>query len=292
MGKNQNLRRKVRNSYLISTVSISLVLFLLGSVGYMMMTAMDVAHSIQESITASVEIRSMSEGEREEIRRKMAAMPLVHDVQFSSREEKIADEDFRKMFGLEFEDILNENPLMDSFIVTLSAEANEREKLELMAREIEALKGVDRVSYPAVLVEQVHTTVKAFQYGLLFFGGALLFISLVLLNNTIRLAIFSKRSIINTMKLVGATRWFILRPFLWSGMWSGFWAGVIASALLGGVVYAIYDNMTGMLSVEQLIGSSYVMAYMVGGGMVISTLFTWITVNRYVSMKSNEIHLY
>ncbi len=293
MRQNKTLKRKVRNSYLISTMSVSLVLFLLGSVGYLMVTALDVANSLRESITATVEIYSnLSDSQIESIRERIAKYPIAGEVRFSSKQEKIEDEEFRKMFGLEFENILDENPLMDSFEVTLSAAAEDTTKLEAFATQMGEIEGVSRVSYPAVLIKQVHSTVNMFQIGLALFGGALLFISLVLLNNTIRLAIFSRRSLINTMKLVGATKWFIVRPFLWSGMVSGFWAGVIASLLLCGGLYALQETLVGLLSYKQLEYAAYVMGGMVAGGVFISTLFTWISVSRFVNMKSNKIHLY
>lgn len=293
MRQNKSLKRKVRNSYLISTVSVSLVLFLLGSVGYLMMTALEVADSLRESITATVELESgVSEVKRESIREMLAQYPIAGEVRFSSKQEKIEDEEFRKMFGLEFESILDENPLMDSFEVTLSAVAEDRSQLESFATQVGGIDGVSRVSYPALLIEQVHSTVDMFQIGLVLFGGALLFISLVLLNNTIRLAIFSRRSLINTMKLVGATKWFIVRPFLWSGMWSGFWAGILAAMLFCGALYGLQETLMGLLSREELMNAAYVISGMVAGGVLISTLFTWFSVSRFVNMKSNKIHLY
>ncbi len=259
----------------------------------MMMTALDVADSLRESITATVELRgALSDEKKATIRERIASYPIAGEVRFSSKEEKIKDDEFRKMFGLEFEDILNENPLMDSFEVRLSAAAADSVKLATFAQQIESVEGVSRVSYPAVLIEQVNTTVGMFQMGLVLFGGALLFISLVLLNNTIRLAIFSRRNLINTMKLVGATKWFIVRPFLWSGLWSGFWAGVIASVMLCGALYGLQQTIMGLLSYQQLEDAVYIIVGMVGGGVVISTLFTWISVSRFVNMKSNKIHLY
>ncbi len=289
----RELRRKVRYSYIISTVSISLVLFLLGSVGYLMVTALDVARTIRESIIATVELESdITSQRRDEIRREIAEYPLSGEVRFSSRDEKIADEEFRQMFGLEFEDILDHNPLMDSFEVKLTSRSADRSEMIAFAKAVGAIDGVTRVGYPALLVEQVHTTVGRFQILMLIFGGALLFISLVLLNNTIRLAIFSRRRIINTMKLVGATKWFITRPFLGSAIWSGFWAGVLASGLFAGALYALQESLVGMLSRSQLIEAGYVMGAMVAGGIIISLLFTWFSVSRFVNMKSNKIDLY
>ncbi len=293
MATNRKLKRKVRNSYLISTLSTALVLFLLGSVGYLMSAAMDVARELRGNITATVELKNgVSKEQRETIQRRVAAYPIAGEVRFSSKQEKLDNEEFRAMFGLEFEQILEENPLMDSFEVTLSADVEDVKRMEQFSREVELLEGVARVSYPALLVEQVHSTVKKFQFVLILFGGALLFISLVLLNNTIRLAIYSRRTIINTMKLVGATKWFIIKPFLWSGIWSGFWAGLFASVMFGVSVYGLGETLQGVVSLAEMERAGYVMAWMTGGGVFISLLFTWVSVTSFVSMKSNKINLY
>ncbi|MFR9650861.1 MAG: permease-like cell division protein FtsX [Rikenellaceae bacterium] len=293
MSRNRSLKRKVRNSYLISTVSIALVLFLLGSVGYMLLTAMDLSTKLQSGITATVELKSnITDLQRENIRRTVASFPLASEVRYSSKDDKINNEEFREMFGLEFERILEDNPLMDSFEVTLSAHTEDIQNLDEFAAEIKALDGVDRVSYPSVLIEQVHSTVRDFQFVILLFGGALLFISLVLLNNTIRMAIFSRRVIINTMKLVGATKWFIIRPFLWSGIWSGFWAGVLAASLLAASIYALFETLPGLLLADDIYRLATILIAMVGGGVIITLIFTWISVSRFVNMKSNRIYLY
>ncbi len=293
MGSNKKLGRKVRNSYLISTFSISLVLFLLGGVGYLMATAIDVANRLQQSITATVELKEgVSDESRELIRRAAASYPVSGEVRFSSKEEKINNDEFREMFGLEFERILEDNPLMDSFEVSLAAKVHDVEELKEFAEAIGKMKGVERVSYPAVVVEQMRTTVGHFQIMILIFGGALLFISMVLLNNTIRMAIFSRRSLIRTMKLVGATKWFIVRPFLWSGLVSGFWAGCIAARLLGGALYGVSETLDGVITFAELERGAVVAGAMVAGGVVLSTLFTWISVSRFVNLKRNKIQLY
>ena len=240
MKDDKRLKRKVRNSYIVSNISIALVLFLLGSVGYLMTAAMQVARTLQESVTVTVELRNgADEKQKESLRKRFEANELVSHVEYSSKDDKLNDTDFRQMFEQEFEAILEENPLLDSFELTLSADSADPDKLETFIAQIAELDGVDRVSYPAQTVERLHATIAKIRLVLLLFGGALLVISLILLNNTIRLAIFSKRYLINTMKLVGATKWFIMRPFLGSSITQGILSGIIASALFLTAVYGL-----------------------------------------------------
>lgn len=203
MDDSKRLKRKVRNSYFISTVSITLVLFLLGSVGYLMLAAMKVAQTLQSSIQVSVELKNgLSDKQRQEIERQLSDEELVETIVYVPKEEKLEDQEFRRLFGSRFEEILDENPLLNSYELTLTARSADRELIEAFIRGAEHLKGVAHVGYPALMAQRLHSTVGKIRFVLLLFGGALLVISLILLSNTIRLAIFSKRYLINTMKLV------------------------------------------------------------------------------------------
>ena len=289
MKDDKRLKRRVRNSYIVSNISIALVLFLLGSVGYLMTAAMQVARTLQESVTVTVELR---EGQKESLRKRFEANELVSHVEYSSKDDKLNDADFRQMFEQEFEAILEENPLLDSFELTLSANSADPDKLETFIAQTAELDGVDRVSYPAQTVERLHATIAKIRLVLLLFGGALLVISLILLNNTIRLAIFSKRYLINTMKLVGATKWFIMRPFLGSSITQGILSGIIASALFLTAVYGLNEAVPELMSLAETLKIAIIVGSMVLGGILISLCFTFFAVNKFVNMKSNKIYLY
>ena len=293
MKDDKRLKRKVRNSYIVSNISIALVLFLLGSVGYLMTAAMQVAPPLQESVTVTVELRNgADEKQKESLRKRFEANELVSHVEYSSKDDKLNDTDFRQMFEQEFEAILEENPLLDSFELTLSADSADPDKLETFIAQIAELDGVDRVSYPAQTVERLHATIAKIRLVLLLFGGALLVISLILLNNTIRLAIFSKRYLINTMKLVGATKWFIMRPFLGSSITQGILSGIIASALFLTAVYGLNEAVPELMSLAETMKIGIIVGGMVLGGILISLCFTFFAVNKFVNMKSNKIYLY
>ena len=277
MKDDKRLKRKVRNSYIVSTVSITLVLFLLGSVGYLMVAALKVADTLQESIAVTVELKNgLSEAQKETISKRLTAEEMVATIAYSAKEEKAEEEEFRKMFGSSFEEILPENPLLlDSFIAAAGR-----------------IEGVDRVSYPALMAERLHATVNKIRLVLLLFGGALLVISLILLSNTIRLAIFSKRYLINTMKLVGATKWFIMRPFLGSSVTQGILAGTAASALFGLAVYGLNEAVPELMTIAEAGKIAIILGSMIAGGIIISGLFTFAALNKFINMKSNKIYLY
>lgn len=293
MREDKRLKRKVRNSYIVSTISIALVLFLLGSVGYLISESMKVATTLQESISLTVELNADVDDERrEQIEAELVAEPLVRAVVYSSKQQKAEDKTFRELFGQDWELILEENPLSDSFEVQLTTRSEEQTEVNALIEKIKSMEGVDRVSYPEQLASRLHSTVGTIRLVLLIFGVVLLVISLILLNNTIRLAVYSKRYLINTMKLVGATKWYIMRPFLGRAILQGVWAGLGASLLLGGALWALTWAIPELLSQTTVELCATIAAVMFGGGVLLSLLFTAFAINKFVNMNSSKIYLY
>lgn len=293
MKDDKRLKRKVRNSYVVSTVSIALVLFLLGSVGYLMVAAMEAAATIRQSVVVTAELTDgLTDTRKAEIEKRLAAEELVQAVVYVSKEEKASDEEFRRLFESRFEQVLEENPLPDSFEMTLTAASSDRELLDRFMRSIEGVNDIERVFYPVRMAEQLHATVSKIRLVLLLFGGALLLISLILVSNTIRLAIFSKRYLINTMKLVGATKWFIMKPFVGSSLTQGILAGLIASGLFALAVYGLNETIPELATLSDMTRIAIIVGAMIAGGILLSGIFTVTALNKFVNMKSNKIYLY
>ena len=291
MRDDKRLRRKVRRSYIVSTVSISLVLFLLGSVGYLLYAALTTAHTLRANVTLSAELdNKVGDEQRAKIEKALLSIEGVTGVTYAAKEDKINDAEFRRMFASEIEHILEENPLRNSFEVAIASA--DREATDAVADKISAVEGVVYVAYPASTIERLHSTITKITVVLAAFGGALLVISLILLNNTIRLAIFSRRYLINTLKLVGATKGYIMRPFLATAAKQGVWAGLAASVLFGGALIGLSGAMPEIMAASELAKAGIVISSMIVGGVTISLLFTSFAVNKFVNMKSNKIYLY
>ena len=291
MRNDKRLKRKVRRSYIVSTISISLVIFLMGTVGYMLSAAITTAHTLRSSITLSAELdNSIGEERRTQIEQQIGSFEGVESVTYSPKESKIEDEEFRKMFATEIESILEENPLRNSFEVAIGT--RDKAATDALVDKLSAIEGVVYVAYPASTIEQLHSTITKITIILAAFGGALLIISLILLNNTIRLAIFSRRYLINTLKLVGATKGYIMRPFLATAAKQGLWAGLVASLLFVGSLASLSGAMPEIITTAELIKIAIVVGTMILTGLVISLLFTTFAVGKFVNMKSNKIYLY
>lgn len=289
----KNISHRVRFSYATSTVSMTLVLFLLGAIGFIMANLLTTTRSMRESVTMIVELKDgLSEAERDAVAVRLAESDMVASLKFVSKEEKASDKEFQRVFNIDIKGVLGENPLPDSYDVTLSALSSNKEGLEKFAEEAKKIEGVSFVTYPQRFIEEMHSTLDVMQFIMVIFGGALLVVSFVLLNNTVRLAIYSQRELINTLKAVGATKWFIMRPFIGRSALQGFLAGIVATALLGGTLYGLdylLPNVGIFPKWEEL---AYLATAIIAVGIVVAVVCTLPVVNRFVNMKSNKIHLY
>ena len=289
--KNNSLKRKVRGSYAISTVSIALVLFLLSGVGYVIWNLSHAADSIKERMTLYVMLADDATQEVvDAVRYGLTSAEGVREVVYVSKEQ--AATEFKEFVGSNFEEFLSYNPLPASFEVRLRATESPKALVASLEEQISGWKGVDEVVYQRGVVDNLDANLGKFRLLVLLFGGALLVISLVLLRNTIRMSVFSRRELINTMKLVGASRSFIKKPFLVDSLWMGVVAALVAMGLFWAMVVALAEGLPFVM----LISGAEVMGTICGailvGGVVISTLFTNFALNKFIRMTSSKIHIY
>lgn len=290
----KRLRRKVRMSYIISTMSIALVLFMLGVVSYVTLSAISAANNLRENVVVSVEIGdSLYEEQCFTILSAIEATGYSAKIDMLSKDQKLQDEEFRRNFELDIDGIFVDNPLRDSYEVTLKADCSNSECVDNFKEIIGSLDGVEYIAVPPIeVLDTMHSTISHITLALAIFLGVLLVISVLLLNNTIRLAIYSKRYLINTMKLVGATKWYIMRPLLSSALVQGLVAGVVATILVCVAVYGVGELTPAGIAMIPYCEVAIILASMLLLGVVITVLFSAVAVNKFVNMKSNKIYLY
>lgn len=294
VSKDRRLRRKVRRSYIISTVSIALVLFMLGVVSYVTLSALSVAVGLKDNVVVSVEVAdALLQEERVAIKDAIEGLGYHSEIVEVSGEEKLGDEAFRRQFEVDFDLLLGENPLRDSYEVRFKSEYATADNISTFVERVSSVSGVEYIAAPPVdVVQRMEERVKVVSLALLLFLAVLTVISVLLLNNTIRLAIYSKRYLINTMKLVGATKWYIMRPLLASALKQGVVAGLVAASLVVALVYGVMRLMPSevtMLGYEEV---GVIVGGLVVVGVVITLVVSAIAVNKFVNMKSNKIYLY
>ena len=271
---------------------MTFVLFLLGVIGYVMSNIYFTTKDMRESVTMIVELKDgLTEEERDEVSAKIGESDMVVEMKFISKEEKAQDEEFKRLYNIDIEGILAENPLPDSFDVTLSELSADADALKEFVGYVRHIEGVSYVNYPQTLLQEMHSTLDIIQLVLTIFGGALLVVAFVLLNNTIRLMVYARREMINTLKAVGATKWFIMRPFIGRSALQGLLAGLLSVVLLAAALYGL-DGVAPdfgffpKVEVLAIIGGAMVVT-----GILVAVLCTLPIVNRFVNMKSNKIHL-
>ena len=287
----KSLRRKVRNSYIISTISIALVLFLLGSVGYLIFNAVRATDLMKENVAIHLMIKQGTSDERiAEIGRELGAHEAVKEVTFVPK--AVAAENFKEQIGRELVEFLAFNPLPDAYEVKLHAQYSDKDYVRKFEKEAASWNGIEEVVYQRAVVEQIGSNINKFNLVLLLFGGALLVIALILLNNTIRLNIYSKRYLINTMKLVGASKWFIMKPFLLRSILHGVYAWLIAAAMFLALVAGLGEGLPEVTFLAESRPVYYVLCGMLLLGILISALFTLFAVNKFVRMNTTKINLY
>lgn len=291
MTSNKKMRRRVRGSYAISTISIAFVLFLVASVGFIIWNLSKTTDTIKERMTLYVMLESETTPEEAAtIGEKLCATEGIREVIFVPKGEAAAD--FKQYAGGDFEEFLDFNPLPDSYEVKIASCESPKCLVESLTANISTWERVDEVVYQKGMVESLETNLASFKFMMVVFAGVMLFISLVLLRNTVRMSVYSRREVISTMKLVGASRLFIKRPFLVSSIWMGLLAGLIASLMFWGVLVALTKGLSYLMLTVSWEAMAIIFGSIMVGGVLISLIFTYLSVSRFVNMKTAKIHIY
>lgn len=291
MGKSfeQYQKRKLISSYFSVVLSIALVLFLLGILGLLVLNTKKMADHFKEQITISVFLKERAkEVEINQLQKSLAMSEYAKTAVYVSKEE--AAEVHSKEIGENFIDFLGYNPLKNSIDVNLNADFVSPEKIEQIAEEIAVKKYVDEVSYDKPLVGLLSDNVKKISVWILIASAIFTFIAVLLINSSIRLSIYSKRFIIKTMQMVGATKTFIRRPFIWTNIKLGMLGALIALLAMSSVLYYINDVFSDL----HLFRDPTLMIILFVGvfvlGIVISLISTYFATQRFLNLRTDELY--
>lgn len=276
-------RKGLTADYSIATVSVTLVLLLLGVVGYILINAYSSTSAVRSELRFSVMLSdTVTSDQRNAIEKRMGMHPAIATWRYISADE--AARDFQAYIGTDFVDFLGENPLPASYELTLSPGYTDTPQLTALERECNTWSGVEEVVYQQKIVEAVMRNLNRLNIILLGLGGFLLIVTVMLISNTLRLAVASRRQAIATMKLVGATPAFIRRPFVLRSFTQGVVAGVLASVLL----YLFADGLSEVMPDVKFMVDNETFALLASAmilvGVLICTTFTALAVNRYVRL--------
>jgi len=283
--------RRLKTSYISTIVSITMVLYVLGLLGIIIMHTQKLSEYVKENIGFSVIL--MDNAKTEDITSLQASfqeMEAVKTIEFISKDK--AAEDLTRELGEDFVAFLGYNPLFPSLEVKINAPWANPDSLEVFEEKVMDSRIVKEVDYQKNLVHIVNENVRKIGFVLLLFGILLLVIAFTLINNTIRLSVFSKRFLIKSMQLIGATRTFIRKPFVIKGIVQGIIGAFIAIALLLASLYGARQSVPELVSFQdtETLVSLFIIVVILG--IIISWISTWFAVKKYLRIKTDNLYLY
>ncbi|WP_289043459.1 permease-like cell division protein FtsX [uncultured Olleya sp.] len=282
-------KRRLISSYFSVVLSIALVLFLLGILGLLVLNAKKVADLFKEQVTVTIYLKDNAKDvEVKQLEKSLALADYVKSTVYVSKEQ--AAEAMKAENGEDFMAFLGFNPLQNNIDVNLKADFVTSEKLEELAASASEKSFVDEVRYDKDLVTLMNSRVKKISFWVLLLSAIFTLIAVLLINSSIRLSVYAKRFTIKTMQMVGATKRFIRRPFVWKSIRLGVLGAIIALIGLGFIVYYV-DKTFPELSLRQnpiLIGGLFGIVFLLG--IIISWLSTHFATQRFLNLKTDQLY--
>ena len=275
--------------FITSSISTMLVLLLLGMVVFFVLSANNLSTYVRENISFTVLVSDdMKEPEVLKFQKKLNEKVYVKESVYISKEKALQEQ--TEAMGTDPAEFLGYNPFTASIEIKLNAEYANSDSIAWIEKEITSNKKVMEVSYPQDLLDSVNRNIRKVSMFLLGLAALLTLISFALINNTIRLAIYSKRFLIHTMKLVGASWGFIRRPFLLRNIWIGTISGVMADAVLMGMAYMLVKYEPQLIEIMTPASLLVVMVSVFIFGLAITSLCAYISINKYLRMKASALY--
>ena len=275
--------------FIMSSISTTLVLLLLGLVVFFVLTAHNMSVYVRENISFSILISDdMKEADILKLQKKLNQEPFVKQSEYISKKQALKEQ--TEAMGTDPEEFLGYNPFTASLEIKLHSDYANSDSIAKIEKLIKKNSNIQDVLYRKELIDAVNENIRNISLVLLALAVVLTFISFALINNTIRLAIYSKRFLIHTMKLVGASWGFIRGPFLRRNVWSGILAGMLADAILMGTAYWAVTYEQELIQVI----TPEVMLIVCGSVLVFGVIITWLcaylSINKYLRMRANTLY--
>lgn len=289
MSTERFIKARTRSSSVGTVIGITLVLFMLGILGFMLLNARALERHFKENVKVDIYLkRDLKEVDVMKFRKRLDTEPFTRETQYVTADE--AAEKLKADMGEDFLGVLGANPLLPSIELNLQEAYASPDSLKWIADHLRKDASVHEVKYNPVVVENIDANMGKVRWVLAGFSALLLIIAVALINNTIRLAIYSKRFLIRTMHLVGATGWFIKRPFLGNSLWQGIIASILAIGLLVGCIQLLVHFQPDLGVLVQPLPLAILLGAVVVMGLIISLLSTWFAVRRYLRMNTDELN--
>ena len=275
--------------FITSSISTTLVLLLLGLVVFFVLTAHNLSVYVRENISFSILISDdMKEADILKLQKKLNQEPFVKQSEYISKKQALKEQ--TEAMGTDPEEFLGYNPFTASIEIKLHSDYANSDSIAKIEKMVKRNSNIQDVLYRKELIDAVNDNIRNISLVLLALAVVLTFISFALINNTIRLAIYSKRFLIHTMKLVGASWGFIRKPFLVRNIWIGVLAAVMADAALIGMAYALVRYEPELIEIITPMTMLLVMSSVFVFGVIITFMCAYISINKYLRMKAGALY--
>lgn len=277
-------------------ISITLALFVTGLFGLLIIYSQELERLVRENIKVQVYLKNdLTESQRLQLERKLESLPYANNagndqssISFISKDS--AAKKFIADTGEDFLKFLGENPLHDAYLINIKPDYHSKEKLETISKEIEKINGVFQVFYVEGLIESINKNITRIGFLLIGLIALLLITVVLLINNTLRLALFSQRFLIRSMQLVGARKWFIQKPFLLRAIGYGALSGLFASILIWGLINYANQNIEDLVQLQNQQRITVMMAMLMFTGIVVTVISTFFSIRKYLNMSLDELY--
>ena len=281
--------RKIRTSHFSTVISITLVLFMLGLLGLLLLNTKKLSDYAKENIGFSIMIKEgIRESEIMAFVKKLDMEEYVKSTEYIPKEKAAVQ--LKKELGEDFIGFLGYNPLLPTIDLRIKASYTSLESVNKIEKKLLANPEVKEVFYQKDLLEMVNQNMERISLIILGFSTVLMIIAIALINNTIRLSVYSRRFVIRTMGLVGATRGFIRKPFLRNGIIDGFISAIVAIGLIMLVIYFLFQEIPELIQMVDLKLYICLVITILLLGILISWFCTWLSVRKYLHMKTDELY--
>ncbi|NPA38146.1 MAG: cell division protein FtsX [Chlorobi bacterium] len=282
-------RRKLRSSYFTTIISIALVLFVLGIIGLLLLNANRLSVYVKENLGFTILLKGNARtAEVKRLEKVLKTSDFIKSTEYIDKDR--AAKELEQELGEDFVDFLGYNPLLSSIDVKLYADYTSPDSIAKIEKILLDFPQVKEVYYQKNLVHLVHKNVNRISLVLSLFAFLLLTIAIALINNTIRLSVYSKRFLIRTMQLVGATKGFIRKPFLLRSIMHGFLGALIAIILLTGLIYVTSKELSEVVGFQNLDLIFVLFGIVIVLGILITFTSTYFSVNKYLRLSTNELY--
>jgi len=288
--KNKSITFRLRTSFITSIISISLVLFLLGILGLIALNANTLSRYVKENLGFSIFLKDgVKAVDMQKFQKDIGVISGVKATRFISKDE--AAQTLKKDLGEDFISFIGYNPLPATIDVKFYSEFTEPDSLANFEKMILQYPMVREVTYQKSLLHLVNENLKSISFILLCFISMMLIICIALINNTIRLSVYSKRFTIKSMQLVGATRGFISGPFVLKGTINGLVGAFVALSMLSGIIFYLQNDFKKIASYVdfELLGILYLSVILLG--ILITSISTYFAVNKYINIKTDNLYI-